>query len=163
MTDPTLPYDQQPGVVPVAPVRPERLRLDAGRYWGGALATVIVCALIGLAAWFVLERVAGQELDNPPFGESAPASWAVAGALFALVGAVLLHLLVVSTPRPASFFGWIVALATIILAALPFTGGDVGIDTVLTALVWLVLGLAVWSLLTGVLSRTVLRDTTAVR
>lgn len=152
------PYDPQSDVT-AAPVAAQRLRLDAGRYWGGALATVLVCALIGLAAWFVIQEVAGQELDNPPFGDSAAASWAIAGALFALLGAVLLHLLVLTTPRPASFFGWIVALATIILAALPFAGGDIDVSTVLTAVVWLVLGVAVWSLLTGVLSRTVVRET----
>ncbi len=153
------PYDPQSDVTAAAPVHTERLRLDAGRYWGGALATALVCALVGLAAWFVIEQVAGQELENPPFGDSAAVSWVIAGAVFALVGALLLHLLVATTPRPSSFFGWIVALATIILAALPFTGGDIDVSTVLTAVVWLVLGMAVWSLLTGVLSRTVVRDT----
>lgn len=139
-----------------APTNDPRLGLAVGRYWGGALATVIIAALIGLVAWFVIERVANQDLQNPPFGGGAM-GWAVAGGLFALLAAVLLHLFVVATPRPSSFFGWVVALATIIMAALPFTGGDVTIGDVLTAVVWIVLGAAVWSLLTGVLSRTVIR------
>jgi hypothetical protein len=127
------------------------------RYWGGAFATTVVAALIGLTAWFVVERVAGQELRNSPFGDDGAASWAVAGALFALAAAALLHLLVLATPRPASFFGWVVALVTVVLAAWPFTGRDVTVGTILTAVVWVVLGAAVWSLLTGVLSRTLVR------
>ncbi|MCL1869699.1 MAG: hypothetical protein FWF90_04705 [Promicromonosporaceae bacterium] len=150
-------YEPRPDVTETAPTRPERLQLDVGRYWGGALATVLVCALIGLVAWFVVDRVASEDLRNPPFGGSAAASWAVAGAIFALLAAILLNLLVVATPRPASFFGWIVAMATIILAAIPFTGRSIDLSAVLTAIVWVVLGAAVWSLLTGVLSRTVVR------
>lgn len=156
---PQVPYDTAPaaydpqGDVTAAPTNDPRLGLDAGRYWGGAFATIIVAALIGVVAWFVVERVADQELHDPPFGGDAM-SWAIAGALFALVAAVLLHLFVATTPKPASFFGWVVALATVILAAIQFTGGDVGLSEVLTAVVWLVLGVAVWSLLTGVLSRT---------
>lgn len=183
MSYPNGPYDPQRPVEPVppqvypgdpqayppdplgeattAPTNDPRLALNVGRYWGGALATVVIAALIGLVAWFVVERVADQDLQNPPFGGGAM-GWAVAGALFALVAAVLLHLFVVATPRPASFFGWVVALATIILAAWPFTGGDVTIGHVLTAVVWVVLGAAVWSLLTGVLSRTLVRRTTTL-
>ncbi|PZR51556.1 hypothetical protein DNL40_15800 [Xylanimonas oleitrophica] len=134
-----------------------RLGLEVGRYWAGAVATALVAALIGLAAGFVLGDVAGQELVSPPFGGSDLVAWGVTGGLAALVAALLLHLLVASTPRPASFFGWVVALATIILAALPFAGGTDVLPAVLTAIVWIILGLAVWSLLTGVLARTLVR------
>ncbi|MFP3715164.1 DUF6069 family protein [Puerhibacterium sp. TATVAM-FAB25] len=181
MSEPNRPYDAAPGSPPpaVPPREPAvppatgpapaagrpatsgtedpRLGLEVGRYWGGAVATVLVTALIGVVAAFLVVEVAGQELLTPPLGDSDLVAWAVAGALFALVAAVLLHLFVMVTPRPASFFGWIVALATIVLAALPFAGGADLLTAVLTAVVWIVLGLATWSLLTGVLSRTLVR------
>ena len=79
VADEPVAYDAH-GDVTAAPTNDPRLGLDVGRYWGGALATIIVAALIGVVAWFVVESVANQELHDPPFGEGA-VSWAVAGGL----------------------------------------------------------------------------------
>jgi hypothetical protein len=175
MTNPSTPAgpqdpdEQPPGVVPpaapgwgAAPVPPPTgtLRLDPGRYWAGAAATVLVCALLGFAASVVLTDVLDQELASGPHlsGIGADGSWALAGALFALLAAIVLHLLVLGAPRPRMFFGWIVTLTTLILAALPFTTRPELVPGLLTALVWVVLGIAVWSMLTGVLARTLTRS-----
>lgn len=131
--------------------------LDAGRYWAGSVATVAVAALIGLAAVFVLENVFGLNVDSPPVtgvGSDATA-WAVAGGAFALLAAVVLYLLVMSTPRPRSFFGWVIGLATVVLAALPFAGAVDPLPDLLAAIIWVIMGAAVWSLLTATLSYTV--------
>lgn len=130
--------------------------LDTGRYWAGAIATVAVAALIGVAGVFVLEDVFGLGVDSPPVagaGSDATA-WAVAGASFALASAVVLHLLAVSTPRPRSFFGWVIGLVTVVLAALPFAGAVDPVPDLLAAMIWIVIGAAVWSLLTATLSYT---------
>ncbi|WP_125777478.1 hypothetical protein [Antribacter gilvus] len=190
MSDPNRPYDpaygeqpppayppaQAPGT-PTTPVghpraddeavqpvtsgtQDPRLGLEVGRFWAGALATMLVAALIGLAAVFLLEEVFNLDIQSPPaiFGTGTDyATWAVVGAVFALLSAIVLYLLVLSTPRPRSFFGWVIALATVILAALPFAGEPEIVPAVLAAVVWIVLGSAVWSLLTGTLSRTVVR------
>lgn len=167
--DPNRPDEQPPGVIPPAAASwgtsptaapsPGSLRLDAGRYWAGAAATVLVCALLGFAASVVLTDVMDQEMAAEPHlaGSSADASWAVAGALFALLAAIVLHLLVLAAPRARMFFGWLVTLTTIILAALPFTTSPELLPGLMTALVWIVLGIAVWSMLTGVLARTGVR------
>lgn len=161
------------GLDPQAPVHPDhvpaqaqtedpRLGLEIGRFWSGAVATVLVAALYGLAAVFVIQDVLNLELQSPPdlFGSGSDhAGWAYACALFALLAAIVLNLLVVSTPRPRTFFGWVVALATIILATLPFAGSPEPLPAILTAIVWIILGCAVWSLLTGVLARTVVQRT----
>jgi hypothetical protein len=160
---PTQPVGQQPQA-PVQPVTTgtenPRLGLEAGRYWAGALATTLVAALIGLAASFILEEVLNLEIqpqaDLLATGSDTMA-WVVAGALFALLAAVVLYLLVLSTPRPRSFFGWVVALATVILAMVPFAGQADIVPAVLAAIVWIVIGSAVYSLLTGTLSRTVVQ------
>jgi hypothetical protein len=67
---------------------------------------------------------------------------------------VVLQLLVLAAPRARMFFGWLVALTTVILVALPFTGGADPLDATMTGLVWIVLGIAVFSMLSGVLGRT---------
>jgi hypothetical protein len=43
----------------------------------------------------------------------------------------------------------------------PFAGQFEIVPAILAAIVWIVIGCAVWSLLTGTLSRTVVRRTTA--
>lgn len=190
MSDPNRPYDADygeqpppayppPAQVPGTPNQPvgypaddaavqpvtsgtqdPRLGLEVGRFWAGALATMLVAALIGLAADFILEEVLNLEIQAQAdlFGTGSDLmAWVVAGALFALVAAIVLYLLVMSTPRPRSFFGWVVGLATVILAAVPFAGQFELVPAILAAIVWIVIGCAVWSLLTGTLSRTVVR------
>jgi hypothetical protein len=189
MSDPNRPYDADygerpppayppPAQAPGTPTRPvgqtpdetvqpvtsgtqdPRLGLEVGRFWAGALATMLVAALIGLAADFILEEVFNLEIQPQAdvFGTGSDLmAWVVAGALFALVAAIVLYLLVMSTPRPRSFFGWVVGLATVILAAVPFAGDFELVPAILAAIVWIVIGSAVYSLLTGTLSRTVVQ------
>ncbi|MEV0894910.1 hypothetical protein [Promicromonospora sp. NPDC050262] len=163
---PTQPVGQPPADARAQPVTTgtenPRLGLEVGRYWAGALATMLVAALIGLAASFILEEVLNLEIqpqaDLLSTGSDLMA-WVVAGALFALLAAIVLYLLVLSTPRPRAFFGWVVALATVILAMVPFAGQADLVPAVLAAIVWVIIGSAVYSLLTGTLSRTVVRRT----
>lgn len=161
---PTRPVGDTPQNAAVQPVTSgtenPRLGLEVGRYWAGALATVFVAALIGFAADFILEEVLNLEIQAQAdlFGTGSDLmAWVVAGALFALVASVVLYLFVLSTPRPRSFFGWVVALATVILVAVPFAGSPDVVPAILAAVVWVVIGSAVWSLLTGTLSRTVVQ------
>ena len=163
---PTQPLGHSPDEEFVQPVtsgtQNPRLGLEVGRYWAGALATMLVAALIGLAADFILEDVLNLEIQPQAdlFGTGSEVmAWVVAGALFALAAAVVLYLLVLSTPRPRSFFGWVVALATVILAAVPFADLSDLVQAILAAVVWIIIGSAVWSLLTGTLSRTVVQRT----
>ncbi|MCP2267331.1 DUF6069 family protein [Promicromonospora thailandica] len=191
MSDPNRPYDPDygeqpppayvPAQAPGTPVQPvgqppgegytqpvtsgtenPRLGLEVGRYWAGAAATVLVAALIGLAATFILESVLGldvhSQLDLSGTGSDLMA-WVVAGALFAALASVVLYLFVLSTPRPRSFFGWVVVLATVILATVPFADRADIVPAILAAVIWIIIGSAVYSLLTGTLSRTVVQRT----
>ncbi|WP_407317164.1 hypothetical protein UQW22_11735 [Isoptericola halotolerans] len=154
-----FPPPGQAGRVPAEPAGPPRPRLDAGRYWAGAAATVLVCALIGFAASVIFDEVFDIGLYAPPdaIGMGDDASWAGAGAIFALLAAVVLHLLVVVAPRPDMFFRWLVGLTAVILAVLPFTGNPDPLAGAMTALVWIILGIAVASMLGSVLGRTLNR------
>ncbi|GAB6937256.1 DUF6069 family protein [Isoptericola variabilis] len=169
------PGDVRPGVTPPPSVVPTAepadawdapaptsrglLELDRGRYWSGAAVTVVVCAVLGLAASVVFDSAFDVGLLGPSrLVPDAPGlAWALTGALFALLAAVVLQLLVRVVPRPRMFFGWLVALVTVILAALAFTGGGDAASAVVTALVWIVVGVAVSAMLNGVLGRTLVR------
>jgi hypothetical protein len=76
-------------------------------------------------------------------------------AAAALVATLLLHLLLLSTPRPLSFFGWIIGLATVLAVVIPFSTSAPLDAKAATGVVVVVLGIAIWTLLSGVGARSV--------
>jgi hypothetical protein len=65
--------------------------------------------------------------------------------------------LLLTTPRPLQFFAWIVALATIAAALAPFlTDADLD-EKVATSAIYLAIGIAIGSLLSGVARSAVRR------
>ena len=164
-TVPAAPYPA--GTAPLAPdafppaaaPRPARWRLEAGRFWAGAVATALVAALVGVVGIVVVEQILKRKLVvQDPFGLTSHLwIYVVGGAVSALLAGLLLHLLVVAAPRPQAFFGWIVGLATAVAVLLPLTWTDDLATAVATGLVNLLVGIAIWSLLSGVLSYTLRR------
>lgn len=155
-TEPVAPGEQ------VEPVRDDRPRIDAGRYAGGALAAIVVSALVAWVLHFVLTDLAGLTVLGPPdllgIADDTAAgernAYALDTALVALVAAIVLALLA-AAPRPRLFFGWIMVLLAIIAVAVPLSrGGDIG-EGVATALLNLVIVAAIWSLLAGVAGRAI--------
>ena len=135
-----------------------RLTVEAGRFWAGAAATALVAALIGLLGVIIFERIFAITLVPPPdlFATgSRQAAWAIDGAILALLAAGVLHLLILSTPRPRAFFGWIMALVVVAIAVLPFAWSSDVTAAALSGLINLLIGVAVWSLLAGVAGRTI--------
>jgi hypothetical protein len=151
----------QPAAAAPVPVRPTtpRLSLDAGRYWAGVAATAVVAALVGIVGVVVFDAILDVNLTyKDPFGtDSVVGAYVVGGAVGAVVAGGLLHLLVISTPRPRRFFGWIVGLATLVATLLPFAWTDDTTRAVCSGAVNMLVGIAIWSLLAGVYSRTVRR------
>ena len=160
---PTVPPDPHADFpVPAEPMNPAdpRLGVEVGRFWAGAAATALVAALIGLVAVIILERIFSLSLVPPPdlFATgSHQAAFAIAGAVLALLAAGLLHVLILTTPRPRAFFGWIMALVVVVVTALPFAWTTDTTAAVLSGLVNLLIGVAIWSLLAGVAGRTIVR------
>jgi hypothetical protein len=152
------PDPYRPGPDPVAAeepgVRPEAVRRDgpatrvpAGRLWATGAATVVVAVLAALVATLAVRGVLGVAIFAPrhdgAMGDATTGWLAVAAAFAALVATGLLHLLLVATPRPRTFFAWIVVLATLAFALLPFTTGVSQSAKLGTAAVYLVIGLAI--------------------
>ena len=157
VVQPAVPVAAVPAAVPVATPPPRtRIAIDAGRYWAGVAATAVVAALVGVVGVVVFERIFDIALANKdPFGTGSSMGAYVVGAVATtLVAALLLQVLVLSTPEPSTFFGWIMGLGTLVAALLPLTWTDDTTAALCSGLVNLLIGIAVWSLLTGVLART---------
>jgi hypothetical protein len=157
---PTPPSSQPPPSYAAPPARrQDRWTLEAGRFWAGAAATAAVAALVGVVGTIVFEQILSIDLVvQDVFGiGSHVGAYVVGGIAASLVAAGLLHLLVASTPRPRAFFGWIVGLLTVVAALLPLTWTSDLTSALSTGGVNLLVGIAIWSLLSGVLGWTMHR------
>lgn len=131
--------------------RPARPAADAGRLWSGGLATAVVAALAGLVGALVVRVVAGfvpaaHALVTGTFGTAGIVLLCTLAATAALAATGVAHLLLLSTPRPLEYLGWIVGLGTAVAVVLPFVAtSSLGAALALAA-VHLVIGLAVATL-----------------
>jgi hypothetical protein len=136
-----------------------RPSVDAGRLWGGGIATAIVAALVALVGVVVTRWLAAIPLLAPmrdgAYGDANTTSLVLLVAAASLVATGLLHLLLLSTPRPLMFFGWIIGLATVLAVVVPFTTAAPLEQKAATAVVFLILGIAIGTLLGGVGARSV--------
>jgi hypothetical protein len=140
-------------VNPTTPPGSDRSAIDARTLWAGGAATAIVAALIVLVGHLVVDGLFDISLiylgPDAPF-DSQPASLMFYVAIAALLATLLAQLLMISTPRAMSFFSWIMALATAVATLLPFTY-DAELESKLTsAAIYLIVGIAITSLIGGV-------------
>jgi hypothetical protein len=116
-------YDTPTVRIPRQPATPV---LDATRLWAGGLASAVVAALVGLVGTLVVRVLAANVPDAPhaaAFGTQPTMMLCLVAAGAALAATGLAHVLMVSTPRPFAYLGWIVGLATAAATVLPLAGG----------------------------------------
>lgn len=127
-------------------------QVDVARLWSGGVATAIVAALVGLVGVLVVRAVfklVGYTAGGSSFDNAGTVVLCVAAAVAALAGTGLVHLLLLATPRPLAYFGWIGGLLTAVAVLLPFiSGGPFPVEAA-HAIIHLVIGLAIGSLVTG--------------
>jgi uncharacterized protein YhhL (DUF1145 family) len=70
-------------------------------------------------------------------------------AVAALLATGLMHLLLLSAPRPFRFFTWIISLLTLVAVLAPFMSDAKLATKVATAAIVLVIGMAIGSLVSG--------------
>ncbi|GAB3064507.1 hypothetical protein GCM10027053_29280 [Intrasporangium mesophilum] len=162
----------QPGSDPIR--RPDqyartspRMVIDVPRLWSGGAATAVVAALVAWIGVLIGQNILNRNLSGAavilsPF-QSLTANYALTAALLALAATGLAHLLSLSTPRPTVFFGWIVGLFTVAGFVIPFTRSGSMSDKATVAIINLVLGICVGSLLSAVIARTVVDQGTLDR
>jgi CBS domain containing-hemolysin-like protein len=128
--------------------------VDAGLLWAGGVATAFVAGLIALVGvlvcrWLFTIPILAPRQDGA-YGNAHTTTLIMVAAGAALVATLLAHLLLVSTPRPMVFLAWIVGLVTVIFVVFPFRTGAPWPEKIATAVLYLVIGLAIASLLSGV-------------
>jgi hypothetical protein len=138
-----------------------RVRPDPARFWAGAAATAVVAALIALVGILVCRWALNIAILAPTgdgaWGNAHTAEYALVAAVIAIVAAGLLYLLMLGTPQPHLFFDWIMGLATLAAVVYPFSTSAPLDQKAATAVVNLVLGIAITTLLTRVAARAVRR------
>ena len=102
------------GPEPVPELETQR-RVDARQLWSGGVATAVVAGLIALVGilicrWLFKIPILSPRQDGA-WGDASTAGYVFASAACALAATGLMHLLLLATPRPRMFFGFIMALA----------------------------------------------------
>jgi Family of unknown function (DUF6069) len=150
--------------VPMPRQDPEReptRRVDARPLWSGGVATAVVAALIALVGILVCRWLFNVPILSPrregAWGNASTAGYVFAAAACALVATALMYLLLLSTPYPRVFFGWIIGLATVVAVVFPFSTTAPLSQKIATGLVNLILGVAIGSLIAEVSRRATRR------
>jgi hypothetical protein len=135
--------------------------VDAARLWQGGIATAIVAALVALAGVLACRWLFDIAILAPrragAYGDVRTTGLVLAAAGAAIVATGIAHLLLLSTPRPLLFLSWIIGLATVIAALFPFGTSAPRSQKIATAVVYILIGVAIGSLLNGVARRSVRR------
>jgi Family of unknown function (DUF6069) len=136
-----------------------RVRPDPAQFLAGGVATAVVAALIALVGILVCRWTLGIPILAPAgdgaWGSAHTGEYVLGAALVAIVAAALLYLLVLAAPSPRMFFSWIMGLATLAAVVYPFSTSAPLDQKSATAIVNLVLGIAITSLLNVVAARSV--------
>lgn len=144
--------DGQYGQWPEQKVRPS---VDAGKLWTGGIATAVVAALVAVVGVLIIRGVFEVPIvapgNTPGSIDYVGAVWLAAIAVCGgLLATGIAHVLLLVAPRPMTFFGWIVGLVTLAFVVWPFS---VEVDLVVritNAVLFLVIGAAIGTLLTSV-------------
>jgi hypothetical protein len=137
-------------------------RVDARRLWSGGAASALVAGLVALVGVLVSRWLFGLPVLAPSrdgaYGDVRTTGLVLAAAAAALAATGLAHLLMLSTPRPLMYFGWIIALLTTLVVVFPFsTTAPLGAK-VATAAVNLAIGVATGTLVGGAAARSTTDD-----
>jgi len=133
-------------------------RVDATQLWPGGIATAVVAGLVALVGvlacrWLLNVPILAPKQDGA-YGDAHTTGVVFAAVGSALAATALLHLLLISTPRPQTFFAWIVSLATVVAVLFPFSTAAPVSQKIATGVVSLVIGIAIGTLLGGVAGRS---------
>ena len=121
----------------------------------------MVAALIALVGILVARWLFNISFLSPrragAWGDASTAGYVLSAAGAALVATALMHLLLLTTPRPQVFFNWIIGLATVVAVVFPFSTTAPLAQKTATGLINLVLGFAIGSLVAEVSRRATRR------
>lgn len=136
--------------------------LDGARLWAGGVAAACVAALVAVVGILAARGLAGVAVLSPErqgtWGGANTVTYALSAGGVALAATALMHVLVLTTPRPRLFFGWIVALITAISIVVPLSLPVALSARLATALINLVIGFSIIVTLSNVARAALHRD-----
>jgi hypothetical protein len=131
----------------------------AKRLWAGGVATALVAAGIAFVGVLIINSIfevgiqtagrSGALVDN------ASTVIPIAAGIAALASTALLHLLLMTTPRPASFFSAIAVLVIVVLILQVFLADGSISAHIATGILYAAIGVAIVSMLSGVSATSV--------
>ncbi|HEX3790831.1 MAG TPA: DUF6069 family protein [Pseudonocardiaceae bacterium] len=129
------------------PTQTEAPRPDARRLWAAGGATAVVAALAALVGILIARGIAHVAILAPKgdgaWGDASTVTYVVLAAVCGLLATGLLHFLLATTPRATQFFGWIMSLLTVVAMVIPLSVITDTDDKVATALLNLLIGVAI--------------------
>lgn len=141
------PYEPVPGHARRQPVNTRSL-------WAGGLAAALVAALVAVVGMVIFRGVFDVPVLAPEgdgvWGDASTISLMVAAAVIALLATGLAHVLLLTTPRPLSFFAWVVGLLTVVAALAPFATDAETDSKVATAVIAAAVGITIGTLVSSV-------------
>jgi Family of unknown function (DUF6069) len=136
-------------------------QVNVSLLWTGGIATALVAALVALVGVVVARGIFSVPLLAPKtdgtWGNASTFVYLSAAAGAAVLATALMHGLLVATPQPFVFFGWIVGLLTLVAALAPLATDAETSSKVATGLINLAIGVAIWSLLAATGRRSLVR------
>ncbi|MFE3546452.1 DUF6069 family protein [Nocardia sp. NPDC059177] len=154
MTDPRYNYDPANPQYPQNQGQPPKPAVNIGKLWAGGIGTAVVAALLVVVAIMLVRGVLGIAILSPEgagaYGTVSTTSYAVAAAGAALLATALLMVLLLAMPSPLTFFTWICLLLTAVAVILPFTLVADLDAKIATAVINLLIGLCVTTMLSSV-------------
>jgi hypothetical protein len=140
---------------------------DPKKLWASGVATALVAALVALVGILLVRGILDIHVLAPEeagvWGSASTAGYAAAAALAALVATAILQALLMTTPKPRLFFGWIMGLATVAGALAPLMAGATLEEQVATGIINAAIGAAIWSLLSATATRAIRSGPPAAR
>jgi Family of unknown function (DUF6069) len=121
--------------------------VDGRKLWTGGIVTAVIIFGLTIAGFLIV----GGLLDYPVLGvgrggavvHATMFGYAAGAALAALLATAVMHFLLLTTPRPRYFFGWIGGVCTAIAVLMPLALSQNVCAGLATATVNLILGLAI--------------------
>ena len=130
--------------MPVVDPRSVRWDVDARLLWRGAIAVVLVAVGTTLVGLLVIRDLLDLHVlrrsDAGDLVQASTAWYLVVATLAVIVAIALLHLLLVTTPQPFTFFGWIGGLGVAAATLAPLTFDATRNSQIATAALHLVVG-----------------------
>ncbi|MGS2807479.1 DUF6069 family protein [Nocardia sp. MW-W600-9] len=154
MTDPRYNYGPANPQYPQGQEPQPQPKVNVGKLWAGGIGTAVVAALLVVVAIMLVRGVLGIAILSPEgagaYGTVSTTSYALAAAGAALLATALLMVLLLAMPSPMTFFTWICLLVTAVAVILPFTLVADMDAKIATAVINLLVGLCITTMLSSV-------------